>query len=78
MKVSIKRFNVGMEVKTNGVEFEVRSTNGKEHKGDLILTKSGMVWCPGAVTKANGHHISWDKFIEYAQSEFPKGKGKGK
>ena len=43
MKVSIKRFNVTMDVKTSGVEFEVRTPNGKTHLGDLVLTKSKLI-----------------------------------
>ena len=34
MKVWIKKFNVEMEVKTSGVEFEVRSPSN-DHQGDL-------------------------------------------
>ena len=42
MKVNIKRFNVAMEIKNSGIEFEVRGNNG-EHRGDLVLTKTS-VW----------------------------------
>lgn len=64
MKVNIKRFNVDMEVKNSGIEFEVRSPNGKEHRGDLVLTKANLIWCPGQTKPENGHKISWEKFIE--------------
>lgn len=73
MKVTVKRFNVTMEVKNTGVEFEVRSPNGKKHLGDLVLTKSKLVWCPGQTKPANGHKISWNDFIEWAEESLPKG-----
>ena len=47
MKVNIKRFNVDMEIKTSGIEFEVRTPSGKDHLGDLVLTKSNLIWCRG-------------------------------
>ena len=72
MKVTVKRFNVAMEVKTSGIEFEVRSPNGKEHLGDLVLTKSRLIWCPGQVKPENGHKISWSDFIDWAQKNLPK------
>ena len=68
MKVSIKRFNVTMDVKTSGVEFEVRTPNGKTHLGDLVLTKSKLIWCPGATQPKNGHQIKWTEFIDWAMT----------
>ena len=35
MKVTIKSFDVAMEVKTKGIEFEVDSPDGETHHGDL-------------------------------------------
>jgi hypothetical protein len=42
MKVKIKDFNVDMEVRNNGIEFEVCSADGAQHLGDLILTKTKL------------------------------------
>lgn len=44
MKVSIKDFSVDMVPKNKGVEFEVRDTSDN-FLGDLIITKSGLIWC---------------------------------
>ena len=66
MKVKVKRFNVDMEVKNSGMEFEVRSPNGKEHLGDLILTKTSLTWCPGQTPPKNGYKMKWVEFIELA------------
>jgi hypothetical protein len=66
MKVTIKSFDVEMEVKNAGIEFEVYSPDGKEHLGDLILTKRHLIWCRGRTRRENGEEISWQKFIDWA------------
>lgn len=67
MKVSVKDFSVSMELKNKGMELDVYDTNGK-HLGDLVVTKSKLVWCKGKTTLDNGKSISWKKFIEYMES----------
>lgn len=62
MQVSIKSFNVGMEVKSSGIEFEIRSPEG-EFQGDCHLTMTGLVWCNGKTDKKNGEKVSWSDFI---------------
>ena len=62
MQVSIKSFDVKMDVKSNGIEFEVRTPSG-ERLGDCYLTMTGLVWCKGKTSKANGQKISWNDFI---------------
>lgn len=62
MRVSIKSFNVNMEVKSSGIEFEVRTPDG-EFVGDCHLTMTGLVWCNGKTDKKNGERISWNDFI---------------
>jgi len=68
MKVSIKDFAVTMEIKNKGVELDVYSTDGT-HLGDLVVTKTGLTWCKGKTTSANGKKIPWDAFITYMQSQ---------
>ena len=63
MKVAIKKFNVTMEVKNSGIEFEVRDNSG-EHRGDLVLTKTRLIWCEGQTQPQNGKKLNWNKFIE--------------
>ena len=63
MKVNIKSFNVDMEIKQKGVELEIRKPDGK-FLGDLLITKTRVVWCPGKTDPAHGKSISWDKFIK--------------
>lgn len=62
VKVSIKSFEVDMQLKNNGVEFEVNDNQG-EHLGDVILTKTSVIWCKGRVRRENGKRYSWEEFI---------------
>jgi len=68
MKVSIKSFDVNMEVKSSGIEFEVRSPDG-EFLGDCYLTMTGLIWCKGKIAKNNGVRISWKDFITLMSSQ---------
>ena len=63
MKVKIKSFDVDMDVKNNGVEFQIHDNDGK-FMGDVYVTKSGVTWCAGKTTKAKGVRVNWDKFIK--------------
>jgi len=66
-KVFIKDLKVEMEVKTAGIELAVSDSEGA-HKGDLYVTKTGLTWCPGKTTRANGKQIGWHDFAEYMES----------
>ena len=72
MRVSIKNFNVNVDVKSNGIEFEVRSTDDQTQLGDCFLTMTGLTWCNGKTTKANGTKIPWQDFIAIMTSEQTK------
>ena len=67
MQVSIKRFDVAMEVKTSGIELDVSSPQGV-HLGDLMVTKTTLTWCRGRTRPANGKHVTWDDFMAYMES----------
>ena len=60
MKVNIKKFEIEMEVKNNGMELEVRTPGGKR-LGDLIVTKTGLKWNKGQ--SSDGIMIKWPEFI---------------
>ena len=64
MNVSVKNFPVTMEIKTKGIELDVYDNDGT-HLGDLVVTKTKLVWCQGRTTVRNGKPITWAKFIEY-------------
>jgi hypothetical protein len=67
MKVSIKNFDVAMDVKTSGIEFEIYD-NENQHLGDLVLTKTKLVWCKGRIRRENGKQITWNDFIALMDS----------
>ena len=69
MKIGIKTFNVNMDVKSTGIEFEIRSPDGNQQLGDCYLTMTGLVWCKGKTAKNNGVTISWNDFIEVMTTE---------
>lgn len=71
-KVRIKALTVEMDVKTNGVEFEVRNAANTSQVGDCYVTKVGLVWCKGRTTKPNGVKISWDELATLLQSQATK------
>ena len=68
MKVSIKDLSVDMEVKNAGVELDVYSSDGAQHLGDLIISKSGLLWCKGKTSRKNGVKVSWESFTEWMES----------
>ncbi len=67
MNISIKSFDVTMEVKNKGVEFEVRDPQDN-FLGDCIATKASLIWCEGKTKRSNGKKVSWDNFIGWIQS----------
>ena len=68
VKVSIKSFDVKMDVKNKGVEFQI-TDNRDTFLGDFIVTKTGLIWCQGKTKRENGRKVSWTKFIELAQRD---------
>jgi hypothetical protein len=68
MKVSIKSFDVDMDVKNKGIEFEVYDNDGT-HLGDVILTKKYVIWCKGKTGRDNGIRFKWEEFIERMEQE---------
>ena len=72
MKVSVKKFDLklevkNLEVKNKGVEFEIRDTKNK-FLGDCVVTRTGLTWCKGKTSLMNGKKVQWDKFIEWMES----------
>jgi hypothetical protein len=72
MQVKIKKFDVNMEVKSNGIEFEVREPSGDAQIGDCFVTMTGLVWCKGKTSKQKGVNISWEEFTEIMKSKKSK------
>ncbi len=68
MKVSIKEFDVAMDVKNNGVELDISDPKGV-HLGDLVVTKTKLIWCKGKTDRTNGKEITWEDFITYMNTQ---------
>ena len=68
MKVSIKSFDVAMEVKTKGIELDIYNNEGN-HLGDLVVTKTKLIWCKGKKNRKNGKEELLEDFI--ARMEAP-------
>jgi len=68
MKVVIKEFGLDMEVKNRGIELEIRRADGKKHLGDLVVTKTQIIWCKGRTSREKGKHVAWDDFIAWMES----------
>ncbi len=64
MKVAIKSFDVEMDVRTKGIEFQVRENDGSL-LGDCYLTKTGLIWCKGQTTRPKGKKVSWEDFVAW-------------
>ena len=69
MKVKIKSFGIGMEVKKNGIELEVRENKGNKQLGDCYATMKGLTWCKGRTTKPKGVSILWGEFAVILNSD---------
>ena len=69
MKVLIKSFDVDMQVKSNGIELEVRSPDNTQQLGDCYATMTGLIWCVGKTGKNKGVKVSWQDFIDLCQSK---------
>lgn len=68
MKVKIKSFDVDMEVKNTGLEFQVHANDGS-FKGDCYVTKTGLIWCAGKTTRENGVKVKWEDFIKWMEAK---------
>jgi hypothetical protein len=66
MKVTIKKFDVAMEVKNKGVSLDVYAPDGEDRLGDLQVTKTGLTWCNGK--KHTGPKKTWKEFIDWMNS----------
>jgi hypothetical protein len=72
MDVRIKKLDINMSVKQNGIEFEVRTPNGTSQIGDCYLTMTGLVWCKGKTTKPNGVKVTWNELAVILSSDAAK------
>lgn len=63
------RFYRDLPIKVRGIRFAVHSPNGQIHRGDLVLTQTKLIWCPGDTQPKSGHKIKWEDFIKLAEEQ---------
>jgi len=68
MKVKVKDLAATIEIKNKGIELSVHDNQGN-FLGDLVVTRTNLIWCPGKTTRENGEYISWNDFIEYMEGD---------
>ncbi|MDQ7981941.1 hypothetical protein QYH69_32475 [Paraburkholderia sp. SARCC-3016] len=62
MKVKVKELAAEIELKNTGVELEIRDNDDK-FLGDLIITKTSVIWCEGKTKRENGVKKNLKDFI---------------
>jgi len=74
MKVAIKSLEADMEIKSKGVELEIYEPNGLDRLGNLVITKTELIWCAGKTRREKGTKLKWPAFVGLisAQAESPK------
>jgi len=68
VNVSIKEFDVAMNVKNKGIELDISDPNGT-HLGDLVVTKTKLIWCKGKTKRQNGKTVTWEDFTAYMDGQ---------
>lgn len=57
-----------MNLGNNGIELDVYDASDK-HLGDLRIGKKKLEWCKGSTRRGNGKVVTWEKLIEFFQSQ---------
>ncbi len=58
-----------MEIKNKGVELEIYEADGTTRLGDLVITKTDLIWCAGRTRRENGIKLKWPAFVEMISSQ---------
>ena len=66
MKITT-RINRELSVKVKGITFAIDTPSGKDHVGNLTLTKTKLIWCPAATPRKDGYHIKLEDFFRWAE-----------
>ncbi len=67
MDISVKNFDLELQVKTNGIEFLVRDNDGT-HRGTFVINKARIEWCKGKKRRGNGVQVDWDVLIDVLEN----------
>jgi len=75
MEVLIKSLEVDMPVTSKGLELEIGEPNSTKKLGNLVVTKTHLIWSEGRTRRENGKKVKWADFIKFvneAQAPAPK------
>lgn len=64
MRVSIKNFNVNMDLGNNSIEMDIYDNAGN-HLGDINIGKATVEWCKGRTRRGNGVKKNWEDIIQW-------------
>jgi hypothetical protein len=62
MKISVKDFDISMDLGNNGITLDVYDNNDN-FLGDLRIGKATIEWCKGKTQKGNGVQMKWPELI---------------
>jgi hypothetical protein len=65
-EVYVKDLTLDFTLRNKGMELGV--WDGKTFLGDLIVTKTGLIWCKGRTPRKNGVKVTWAEFSEWMES----------
>ncbi len=43
--------------------------SGDTHLGDLVVTKTKLIWCKGQTRRENGKAVTWEKFMAWIDTQ---------
>jgi hypothetical protein len=67
MKISVKDFQVNMDLGNKGLQLDVYDTDDK-YLGDLRIGKAKLERCKGKIHTGNGKTKTWKELIEWFES----------
>ena len=59
---------IRVNAKGHAVLTGLRDTEGNQ-LGDLVITKTSLIWCPGKTTPQKGIRVTWKRFIHLMDAE---------
>lgn len=68
MKITIKHFDVQMDLGNNGITMDVRDPAGT-FLGDIRIGRGAIEWCKGKTAAGNGVKKKWADLIAFFEAE---------
>jgi len=68
MNVWIKNPSIEMQIKTCGMELEIREPGG-DHFGELVITKTKVIWRKRGIRRENAVALTWERFATHMEEQ---------